>query len=185
MRRVCAWCRRELGRAGSAADDAPITHGICGDCARREFSPRTLPLRQFLDRFAEPVFIVNAATRVVTGNATALALLGKTPSEIEDRLGGDALGCRHAELPGGCGNTLHCRTCTIRLTVRSTLDSGQPHVRVAAYPDLPALSGGRRVRFLITTERMGDVVLLRVDEVADEGPALPAADDDEEDGPTC
>ena len=69
--------------------------------------------------------------------------------------------------------------------MRSTLDSGEPQVRVAAYPDLPALGGGRRVRFLITTERIGDVVLLRVDEVADEGPALPMATAEDEDGPTC
>lgn len=98
----------------------------------------------------------------------AFSLLQKTPEEVEGELGGNAFGCNYADLPGGCGNTAHCKTCTIRMTVMDTLQSGKSNIRVPAYPDLHHMTGENRIRFLITTEKVGEAVLLRIDEVAEE-----------------
>lgn len=107
----------------------------------------------------------------MTGNSAGLDLLKKKPEEVEGELGGDVFGCRYADLPGGCGNTVHCKTCTIRLTVLDTLHSGNSHVETPAYPDLYHITGEERVRFLITTEQIGEAVLLRIDDVVEEKPA--------------
>jgi len=48
-----------------------------------------------------------------------------------------------------------------------TLQSGKSNIRVPAYPDLHHMTGENRIRFLITTERVGEAVLLRIDEVAE------------------
>jgi PAS domain-containing protein len=170
MKRICAWCKKDLGSSDTSerTGNAPITHGICGDCARKTLSFEAQPLRKFLDQFYKPVFLVNGEGRILTGNSMGLALLQKKPEEIDGELGGDAFGCRHAKLPGGCGNTVHCKTCTIRITVLDTLQSGKSSVRIPAYPDLHHITGENRIRFLISTERIGEAVLLRIDDVAEE-----------------
>jgi len=173
MKRICAWCKKDLdsSSASNGIADVPITHGICGDCARKTLSFKAEPLWKFLDQFPKPVFLVTAEGRIVTGNSAGFSLLQKNPEAVDGALGGDAFGCRYADLPGGCGNTVHCKTCTIRSTVLNTLQSGRSNLRVPAYPDLHHMTGEKRIRFLITTERIGDAVLLRIDEVVEE--ALP------------
>lgn len=170
MRRICAWCRNGIGGENLqfGPDNVPISHGICPDCARIVLSYRAEPLSNYLDRFSGPVYLVNAEGRIVTANKAAFSALGKKPEDIEGQLGGDAFDCRYADLPGGCGNTIHCKTCTIRMKVTDTLQSGQSHLRVPAYPDLHYVTGEKKIRFLISTERVGDAVLLRIDDISEE-----------------
>ncbi|HUI91661.1 MAG TPA: hypothetical protein VLX68_05360 [Chitinivibrionales bacterium] len=170
MKTVCAWCGKLLDDSDNGRDSGgkPISHGICPDCARRLLLTQARPLRRFLNRFAEPVFLVNAEGRVIAGNAAALSALGKKPEEVDDKLGGDAIGCRWASLPGGCGKTVHCKTCTIRNTVTNTINTGKSNIKVPAYPDLANITGDFRIRFLITTEKAGEGVLLRIDEIKQE-----------------
>ncbi|RPH51479.1 MAG: PAS domain-containing protein [Desulfobacteraceae bacterium] len=170
MRRVCAWCQKELNPSESiAADqDVPITHGICKECYSKLIPCKAKTLKSFLDQFTDPVFLVDSEGRVVTSNSAAISALGKKPEEIDGYLGGDVFDCKYAGLPGGCGNTIHCKSCTIRNTVSATLQSGKSHVRVPAYPDLYHITCENKVRFLITTERVGNTVLLRIDEIAEE-----------------
>jgi hypothetical protein len=52
------------------------------------------------------------------------------------------------------------------MTVRDTAATGRSHTGVEAYPDLNWMTGEKRVRFLISTEKSGDAVFLRIDEVA-------------------
>ncbi|MBW1722432.1 MAG: hypothetical protein JRH13_09260 [Deltaproteobacteria bacterium] len=168
MKRVCAWCRKKMkGKEPESVDtDMPVTHGICPDCLREMLSHEAVTLREYLDRFPGPVFLVDAEGRIVTANKEGLKVLNKRAEDIEGRLGGDAFECKYAKLPGGCGNTIHCKTCTIRITVTDTLETGQSHTKIPAYPDLHHMSGENRIRFLISTEKVGKAVLLRIDEIS-------------------
>jgi len=170
MRRVCAWCNEAMDASSENAEDrsGPVTHGICAECVRKVFYYRSKPLSELLNLFADPVFLVNSEGRVTTANAAALSMLGKDHSDIKDRLGGDVFGCSYADQPGGCGHTTHCKTCTIRNTVTDTLETGRNHEAVAAYPDLHFITEEQKVRFLISTEKAGDAVLLRIDDVREE-----------------
>lgn len=165
--RQCAWCGKDLGKRGASdeREDRPVSHGVCLDCLRLVLAEGAPSLRDFLGRFPKPVFFVGAGGRVVAGNAQALATVGKSHAEIEGQLGGDAFSCAYADLPGGCGKTVHCKTCTIRLTVAETMMTGQAHHRVPAYQDLHFEAGVCEVEFLISTESAEGGVLLRIDAV--------------------
>jgi hypothetical protein len=63
---------------------------------------------------------------------------------------------------------LHCKTCTIRKTITDTLQTGRSHIGVAAYPDLRHITGESRIRFIISTEKVGNAVMLRIDEISEE-----------------
>jgi hypothetical protein len=58
-----------------------------------------------------------------------------------------------------------------------TLQSGESHIKVPAYPDLHHITGDYRIRFLITTERVADAVLLRIDNISEEEKASNFATD--------
>ena len=79
--------------------------------------------------------------------------------------------CANARLPGGCGRTVHCSGCALRRTVTDTFTTGRSHLRVPAYLRRRRNEGAVTVSLLITTEKVGGVVLLRIDHVGPEGPA--------------
>jgi hypothetical protein len=127
-----------------------------------------MPLHEYLDGLDAPVLVVSAEGVVETANAQARALLRKELPEIEGYRGGDVFECTHAKLPGGCGQTIHCTGCTIRRTVTHTYNTAQSHLRVLATLNREHGREARRIPFLISTEKVQGVVLLRIDEVVDQ-----------------
>lgn len=167
MRYVCAWRKTELGvRAG---DPGPVSHGLCEECKRHLKAEIGVPIRHFLDELGAPVALVDSDGRVKTASAQALALLGKDRSEIEGALGGEVFECVYSREPGGCGGTVHCSGCTVRMLVTDTHRTGRSHVRQPAVLQRDTGSGSRPFDLRISTEKVGDVVLLRIEEMtADE-----------------
>jgi PAS domain-containing protein len=166
MKIVCAWCNETLDEKNpSSSAEELVSHGICAECARKMLAPLAVSMTVFLDRFPAPVFLVNDDARVIAANNKAYSLLGKKPEDVDGKLGGDAIDCKYAELPGGCGKTVHCKSCTIRLTVTDTLQTGQSHFRVPAYPDLHLVTGDRSIQFYISTQKAGDSVFLIIEEM--------------------
>lgn len=165
MKSVCAWCKTLLS-AGEATDDSrPVTHGICLSCAQKFLADLPQPLRDFLDGLGVPVLVVDGAVIVRTANARACELLDKDVHAVEDRRAGLVVECLHATKPGGCGEQLHCQSCTIRKTVLETYATGRSFHQIPAYPDLQNSDGIRRALIEISTERVGDLVLLRIHEI--------------------
>jgi PAS domain-containing protein len=167
VKTVCAWCHSELtpddGSGGS------VSHGVCTECLaflRANRPGRTL--RSFLDSLPVPVLALDSEGRVSVSNSAARRALGRVSAEeVEGRLGGDALECAYARLPGGCGQTLHCKACTIRGSVMHTHATGESLDRLTAHQELGGVGEPRRRAFLIATEKRGDVVLLRIDAVGE------------------
>ena len=170
MVKVCSWCKRKLTEE-IGLPDGKVSHGICPDCLDyfypRQGKPPTFGM--FLDRLAVPVLVVDDDVRVVHANGKASALLGKEPGEIEGRFAGEAVECVHARLPGGCGRTVHCKSCTIRLTVLETHATGRSHFDVPAYLDTASPQGVGCSHFQITTAKSGPFVLLKIAEVPELG----------------
>lgn len=165
MRRICAWCKKELSPREDMGTESEITHGICSVCALK-FS-RNVPktVKAMLDIIDEPVLIVDSVGIVKTANKSGLKLLGKDLDAVENHLGGDALECSYAKLPEGCGRTEHCSTCAIRNILMDTLTHGRSYKKVPAYQRISTPSGDRIMRFFISTERVGEQILLRIDDV--------------------
>jgi PAS domain-containing protein len=167
MKRLCTWCGKNLGTSEAhAADNSPVSHGICDACDAVHFQPyKSHDLRAFLDDMGEPVMVVDSSGAVVTANRQALRLIGKRDDEIEGRRGGEVISCIYADLQAGCGATDHCVGCAIRNTVTETLRSGIGRRRVEAYSVVHRPGGEVRVRFSISNERVSDLVLLRIEEM--------------------
>jgi len=168
MRKVCAWCQKDIDPEDSApvGSDAPISHGICPDCVPKFLSFLGKPMREFLDEFSGPVFLVDATNKVITGNSNGLALVGRVPEAIEEKKIGDVFECPHASEAEGCGETTHCKSCTIRSAIAETSRTGEARLRIPAYADLHSFSKTKKTKFSISTEKVGDVVLLRIDDIA-------------------
>ena len=164
MRKVCAWCKKPLDdKQGPLRDNEPISHGICQKCAFHvKASSNGVPLKSFLEQFNAPVLCISREATVVTLNEKASRMLQKDLSQVFGKKGGMVFECEYAYLPEGCGRTVHCSGCTIRKSVMDTFETGQSHEKV------PALWNHRiegKIGFLISTEKVGECILLRIDDV--------------------
>ena len=176
MKRVCAWCRKDLGVKPGPAE--LITHGICDDCLEAISTKPDRDTQSFLDRIPAPILLVNSDGMVLTANKFACKRLHKKLPQIRQSLGGDVLECAWARLPEGCGRTEHCQACVIRNSVLQTHQTGRPINRRRAYQVVHTRHGDRKVWLLISTQKIKDVVFLRIDDMGEveEGEAI--------DGPT-
>jgi hypothetical protein len=167
MRRICAWCKKELSPREDRGTEQEITHGICSHCALKFTSTIPRKLKNLLDLISEPVLMVDSMGIVKAANESGLKLLGKDLAAIEDLPGGDVLECSYARLPEGCGHTVHCNTCAIRNILMDTLAHGRGYTRVPAFQKIRTPTGERIMRYYISTEKIGEQILLRIDDVED------------------
>lgn len=166
MKKVCAWCRKELGGVDSrAGSENVITHGICGDCRNNLSFQAGVELGVFLDSLKLPVVMVDQGGTIVTGNVQARTLLRKGLPEIEGYKGGEVFECAYARLPEGCGKTMHCSGCTIRRTVMATFGTGRSCLKVPATLNRKSPEDPEKIKMLISTEKLNDMVLLRIDKI--------------------
>lgn len=117
-------------------------------------------MNDFMDTFAFPVFVVNEGGEIQMANWWAQRLVNKGWSELEECRIGEVVECAYSTLSGGCGQTIHCLGCAIRRTVMATFETGKEFVRVPASLHI----GEGVVRYTISTRRMGNMVLLSINE---------------------
>lgn len=171
LKQVCIYCGCYLGSVEAAPGNSTlISHGICSVCLPTLLCRKGRLLTDFLDDLPGPIFVVDTEGCVVGANTRGLQKVSKDLSAIEGMPGGVVFECKYAKLPEGCGRTTHCKTCTIRMTVTRTFETGESCFRVPAFIDLEDISKDTTVRFLISTEKVNDVVLLRID---DAEPSVP------------
>lgn len=165
MKVSCAWCGAlmEAVAGGVGSAEPRESHGICEACARTLLEDLGIPVAQFLSELGVPVLVVNDDVRVADANPAAVSFLGGERETILGRLGGEVFECRNAHLPGGCGRTVHCSGCVLRQTVESTWETGRPHERVPATLEVTREGSASQIAFLVTTAKVGDRVLVRID----------------------
>ncbi len=171
MRTICCVCGVDLGKKPSEpTNDDIVSHGYCKSCAHHFMAQVGISLPEYLEGIDAPVVAVTQERTVSFANSKAEALLGKHLSQMQGFLGGDVFECEHARLPEGCGNTVHCSGCTIKNTVLDTIQTGKAHVRVPAFLEQHIDNGSRRMDLVISTEKKGGVVFLRVDTINESAP---------------
>ncbi|MFH0960922.1 MAG: hypothetical protein V1897_19735 [Pseudomonadota bacterium] len=165
MKRICAWCKKSLGEVESNFDDEhAVSHGICPECALNLVSSSGLPLQEFLNDLGVPVLVTDAEIMIKTANRQAREILNKELSQIEGFACGNVINCEWARLPEGCGNTIGCGDCAVRQTVTETFKTGQTVLRRLV--EINHQPGSQKINLLISTELVGEVVLLRIDELS-------------------
>ena len=166
MKRVCSWCRLDMGNVPSVIfSEDVVTHGICFDCFGKVFGPQKYNLMEYLDSLNAPVIVIDSTVCVMSSNKKACSLLKKEMRDIVGLRGGDVFECAYASLPGGCGETTHCKACTIRNTVLDTFNTGKSHLKTPAYLLQGVPDNYHEIQFEISTEKVKDIVLLRIDKV--------------------
>jgi len=151
--------------AAAPGFEREITHGICPDCVSNlEFQSGT-DLKDFLDSLAIPVLVVSRAGVVETANKKAGVVLGKDVPAIMGARPGDVFECANARLPEGCGRTICCSGCAIRRSVQDTYATGRSLHRVPASLRHGGSEHSARIHMHISTEKAGEVVLLRIDDI--------------------
>lgn len=160
MKRICAWCRKEL--RGHVPGEG-VTSTICPDCVSNLTFQRGVEIEVFLDSLPVPILVVNDG-RVLSANRVARNMLGKEAGEIAGKLGGEVFECAYARLPEGCGHTIHCSGCAIRQTVMKTMTTGESLSRVPALLNHFTPESNAHVSLFISTWKMGEFVYLRIEE---------------------
>jgi hypothetical protein len=169
MMTLCSWCGDTID-SGPAREVAEMSHGLCLECHGITMSKHPEDLSTYLDRLDPPVFLVDEAGRVVLANTAACTASNKTRQELTSQFGGVVMECVFADLPGGCGNTVHCKACAIRISVSLTHSTKkgirrEPATLTTYLPGVPT-----RIRYLISTEWTRSGVMLRVDEIVAQRP---------------
>lgn len=135
---------------------------LCDTCAATLQSGRREPLSSFIETVDAPILVLAASGRVELANNRARALMGRITDAIEGHQAGEVIECVHASEPGGCGQTEHCSGCTLRSTVQHTHSTGEAHYDVHACQQV-STPGGIRTQWLeLSTEKAGELVLLRI-----------------------
>lgn len=165
MQETCWLCHAPL-ESETETVSRPVLRGVCPQCSRLlSVDAAPMSLSDYLDQLDVPVLVMKDDVRVAGYNEAARALLGGQRGDLVGLLGGDALSCEFARLPGGCGKTEHCKGCAVRHAVTATQETGASMVKIPAYHRRRTPNGTEEVRLLVSTERMGRFVLLRIDEV--------------------
>ena len=165
MKKFCVWCKKELGGVESGDHTNPITHGICSECAKEAVSVKGESMSTFLDKLPGPIYMLNSGCEIISANAEGARALGKDLSEFAGKVVGKAFECKHAGMEGGCGENEHCRTCTIRNSILDTYETGKSILKVPAYPDIHEIISETAVNYLISTEKVGEAVIVKVDKM--------------------
>jgi PAS domain-containing protein len=140
-----------------------VTHGLCLKCSHHIFAQLGMPLRQYLDGMDVPVAIVDSDAVVLMANRAAAEMVTKAAEQIEGVLCGKVFECEHGITQEGCGRTVHCSGCAIRNSIRRTIESGEPQVRVPATLRCVKPGETTETELLISTELLDGLVLLRIE----------------------
>ena len=163
---LCAMCHQSIP-AGTAARRA-VTGGVCEECFHHLEAQSGMALLDFLDGLGVPVLLADGDGVVELANKPLLELLGKEPSQVRGRRGGDVFECAYARLPEGCGRTVHCSGCAIRRAVTETFTTGKSLYGVRAYLNRGAATQLLQLGLVISTEKAWGMVLLRIDYIGPE-----------------
>lgn len=160
MKVICSYCRNEIEEK-KPFNDERVSYGICKSCYEYYLKQiKGLSFDEYLDRFDVPVVIVDDDVRILALNRAAKSLMGKSNNEVIGLLGGEAMECAYARLPEGCGNTIHCLTCSIRNTVTSTMNSGEPQIRVP----VKLHQEDQDIEIFITTQKIGKYIRVKIED---------------------
>lgn len=165
METICAWCRCAMGPEAPEAVPTGISHGICSDCSRRLLQEIPINLLSYLNQLDIPLILVSQNITATFANQKASRVLGIHGQDLLQKSMGSILFCAHAQSPEGCGRTEHCSGCTIRRCLRITHETGAPFVDVPIRIQQFINQIPQEQHLNLSTVLVGDMVILRVDEV--------------------
>ena len=164
--RICAWCNKEL-EVADHSDPLVITHGICPDCIIF-IKSKKVSMRDFVNSFREPIIVVDWDVKAETANDAYLKFAGIGLSQITGKFGGELLECEYSFTAEGCGKSVCCSGCMTRKAITYTYQTGESLKNVESFHHVKNADGTiRRITLFISTEKLNDCVLVRMDKIED------------------
>ena len=159
MKVVCSYCNANMPDKEPYNNDS-VTHTICLECFgyfQKQLGGQ--PLEQYLDNFEAPIMIMDAEARIGAANEKVAELTGKPRREVPGLLGGEAFECCYSRLPGGCGKTIHCETCTVRKIVNDAITNKIPQLKIS----VKIQREKEVVSLKVSAEKIGQLVQLTIE----------------------
>jgi hypothetical protein len=129
--------------------------------------PPVLGLADLLAMLDFPVVVTDGAMTIRLVNQTAMQILGKSAWQLEGSTVGMAIECRHVGGKGECGASAHCAGCVLRRSISDTNADGQPRYGVYSDPEWAMATGTKADLYRFSTTKMGDAVVLALEEIPD------------------
>ena len=158
MKILCSNCRKIVGIQEHHTDPdlGPVLCPDCGDHFIAEYGG--VSLSEYLDRFEEPLVVLNEDLRVVACNRKGRSETESTGIRPFGLLNGDFMNCRNASLGEGCGQTPYCSLCGIRNSVTETLETGKGVERVPVVFHGAGENGTCTHEWTVSTRKVGRTV---------------------------
>ncbi len=124
-------------------------------------------ISEFLGTVGIPVMVLDGAFKVVDMNGMAESALHTTTAEAQGSSVGVAISCHNAGLPGGCGASENCPGCQLRRYLMATYTDGRPRFSQISRLEIEGKGEARPVQFRFSTEKVGGVVVLMIEDMAE------------------
>ncbi|MFZ2162405.1 MAG: PAS domain-containing protein [Sideroxyarcus sp.] len=161
MTTECKVCGKGTVSVSQAAPGS-ITFGICAACVTQVSD--TPDSRAVLEAIHAPILLLHGNPRqVVSANKMALRLFGKEMYEVAGYRGGQVFDCIHSFTEAGCGKDENCENCKIKNAIVNTFTTGESHNGVATALQIKKPDGIKECIMQVSTERAGDLALVRVE----------------------
>jgi len=118
-------------------------------------------VNRFIETKEQPLLLLDGDVRVLSANSSFGALIGKPAGNIENQSGGEVFGCELASRQDGCSRMEACQHCTLRSTVNDCI-AGKATAGETVLKH-PTPTGTELIRITFSTERVRNLVLLRID----------------------
>jgi hypothetical protein len=166
MTTKCRCCNGELDVKNLGPTIGAVTEGLCFRCTANRNSLEGVNLQSFIDTLIVPTIVVDRKGSIQTVNEKARSLFNKDLFFFKGQAPGNVFECEYARLPAGCGQTVHCSGCAIRMAITETFTSGRPVIRRGATLRFAGKSGAEEIRYYISTRKTGDAVILQIEDCA-------------------
>ena len=152
-RTVCFHCRRSLKQE----DEIRLLTRACEQCFVTLLSSRDEKASVYLESLEMPAALLAKDHTVIVSNSQFQDMASQR--DVAGLRLGDVLECMYSPLLGRCEETVACLLCSFRRSVEHTWLTGEGLRQVPL--SLPHKEEARKT-YAITTERVGDAVLLLV-----------------------
>lgn len=158
----CARCEKQIPGL-SGINLKPVTTNLCPQCLQYFELREVADICQYIENLPAPILVIDGNNMIKGANTQACKAVSIDLPHILNLRGGDVFECAYAHLPEGCGKTVHCSGCQIRRAVLNTLATGKPSLGVSVELVQRVDGKDRKVTIEISTQRVANCVLLRVD----------------------
>lgn len=162
----CRWCNSKFDCTQEEAANYIVSNGSCPTCSEAIFKSNNIAnIRDSIELIDDPVLVLQPEPRLVyTANNKAGRLFNKDISQMEGVRGGQVFDCIQSFTEAGCGKDLNCEKCTIKQAIVDTLNTGNSFEGLKSPLDVKR--GDNIISFIlqISTEKVGDFALVRIDE---------------------